>query len=101
MRKSQSQYLNLIVKKILQDKLSNSEIECFNILKKSIDPSGELEFELTHAWRLAEDKRMADYSPSKMQFMERGKFYLKRIFNNVRKKKFFIPVIYEKVVTIN
>jgi len=59
-RKSQSQYLSLIVKKTIQDRLSIKEMEAYRLLKANLDPLGKLEDELIHAWKVAEGQRIED-----------------------------------------
>jgi len=83
-RKSQSEYLSLIVKKICQDRLNSKELEAYKLLKNSIDPLGNLEKELTMAWEVAESQQIAD--SVKTDFINNGRktFSFKNFFQRAK-----------------
>jgi len=90
--KSQCQYLSLIVKKISKDRLSKKELETYENLKYSIDPSGSLEDELTNAWSMAENNKIADSVNFELTRIGKTKFTLKQLFKRIIPFKYLVKV---------
>lgn len=82
--KIQSQYLNLIVKKTIQDRLSTRELETYCLLKSNVDPLGELEEELTNAWKIAEEQQIHEAINSVLPRLRKKKFSFINLFKKKR-----------------